>query len=63
MMARKLRIGIVGAGNICISSHLPVFAKLADQVEVVAIADAVLDRAKSAAEEFNIPHYFATVEE
>ncbi len=62
-MAKKLRVGIVGAGNICCSSHLPAYEKLADRVEVVAIADIVVERAKKAAEKWNIPNYFASVEE
>ena len=62
-MANKLRVGIVGAGNIATSAHLPSYAELADLVEVVAIADIVPERAKAAAEKFGIPHYFASVEE
>ncbi len=62
-MAKKLRVGIVGAGNICTTAHLPAYAKITDIVEVVAIADLVIDRAKDAAEKWGIPHYFASVEE
>ena len=62
-MAKKLRVGIVGAGNICTSAHLPAYQKLTDIVEVVAIADIVPERAKDAAEKWGIPHYFASVEE
>ncbi len=62
-MANKLRVGIVGAGNIATSAHLPSYAELTDLVEVVAIADIVPERAKAAAEKFGIPHYFASVEE
>lgn len=62
-MANKLRVGIVGAGNIATSAHLPSYMELKDMVEVVAIADIVPERAKDAAEKFGIPHYFASVEE
>ncbi|MCF0136437.1 MAG: Gfo/Idh/MocA family oxidoreductase [Lachnospiraceae bacterium] len=62
-MAKKLRVGIIGAGNICTSAHLPAYQNLTDRVEVVAIADLVVERAKDAAEKFGIPHYFTTVEE
>ena len=62
-MAKKLRVGIVGAGNICTTAHLPAYAKITDIVEVVAIADLVIDRAKDAAEKWGIPNYFASVEE
>ena len=62
-MANKLRVGIVGAGNIAVSAHLPAYAELTDIVEVVAIADIVPERAQAAAEKYGIPHYFASVEE
>ena len=48
-MANKLRVGIVGAGNIAVSAHLPSYMELKDIVEVVAIADIVPERAKDAA--------------
>ena len=57
----KLRIGVVGAGNISVNAHLPAYQEI-DNVEVVAIADLDLDRAKEAAEKFNIPKYFDSVE-
>ena len=59
----KLRVGIIGAGNIATSAHLPAYAQLTDIVEVVAIADIVPERAKDAAEKYGIPHYYASVEE
>ncbi|MBO5649752.1 MAG: Gfo/Idh/MocA family oxidoreductase [Clostridia bacterium] len=62
-MMRKLKVGIVGAGNIATNAHLPAYAELTDIVEVVAIADIVLEYAKDAAEKFSIPHYYASVEE
>ena len=62
-MVKKLRVGIVGAGGICVGAHLPSYAQLTDIIEVVAIADIVPERAKAAAEKFGIPHYFASVEE
>ena len=58
----KLRVGIIGAGNIAQSSHLPVYMERTD-VEVVAIADLNLERAQEAAKKFNIPHAYASVEE
>ena len=60
---KKLKVGIVGAGNIANSAHLPAYQKLKDIVEVVAIADIVPERAKASAEKFAIPHYYASVEE
>ena len=63
IMANKLRVGIVGAGSIATTAHLPSYMELKDMVEVVAIADIVPERARAAAEKFGIPHYFASVEE
>ncbi len=62
-MSKKLRVGIIGAGNIATGAHLPAYQNLLDRVEIVAIADIVPERAKAAAESYNIPHYFASVEE
>ncbi|MBQ3069481.1 MAG: Gfo/Idh/MocA family oxidoreductase [Clostridia bacterium] len=58
----KLRIGIVGAGNIAVNAHLPAYQAV-DNVDIVAIADLNLERAKEAAERFSIPAYFGSVEE
>jgi len=58
----KLRIGIVGAGNIAQSAHMPAYQKR-DDVEIVAFADINLERAQEAAKKFNVPHAFASVEE
>lgn len=59
---KKLKIGIVGAGNICTTSHLPAY-KQVEEAEIVAIADLNLERAKTAAEKFGIPEYYGSVEE
>ena len=58
----KIRVGIVGAGNIAQSAHLPVYVKR-DDVEVVAIADWNLERAQEAAKKFGIPNAYQNVEE
>ncbi len=59
---KKIRIGICGAGNIATSMHLPAYEKI-DEVEIVAICDITVERAKAAAEKFNIPNYYASVDE
>ena len=59
---KKIRVGIVGAGNIAQSAHLPVYVKR-DDVEVVAIADWNLERAQEAAKKFGIPNAYQNVEE
>lgn len=58
----KLRIGIIGAGNIAQNAHLPVY-KERDDVQVVAIADWNLERAQQAAEKFGIPKAYSCVED
>lgn len=58
----KLKIGVVGAGNIAYSAHLPAYKQITN-AEPVAICDINLERAKKAAENFGIPAYFGSVEE
>ncbi len=58
----NLKIGVVGAGNIAVNAHLPAYAEC-DNIEVVAICDLDADRAKAAAEKYNIPAYYGSVEE
>lgn len=58
---KKLKAGVIGAGNIARSAHLPVYTgPLAGTVEVAAIADTNLERAKEAAELFSIPKAYAS---
>lgn len=59
---KKIRIGICGAGNIATNMHLPAYQKI-ENVEIVAICDITVERAKVAAEKFNIPNYYSSVEE
>lgn len=58
---RKIKIGVVGAGNISVSAHLPAYAQY-DGAEVVAIADISEERAAAAAEKFGIPKYYTSVQ-
>lgn len=62
-MTDKLRVGIVGAGGIAQHVHIPNYKKFSDRVEIVAIADVAVDRAKEVAEKMEIAHYFSTVDE
>ena len=59
---KKLKIGIVGAGNIANNAHLPAYKKC-ENVVVVAIADFNIERAKETAEKYGIPEYYGSVEE
>jgi len=58
----KVKVAIIGAGNIAQNAHLPVYMQR-DDVEIVAIADLNLERAQEAAKKFNIPHAYSSVEE
>ena len=58
----KLKIAVIGAGNIARNAHLPVYAER-DDVEVVAICDWNLERAQEIADRFHIPHAYTTIEE
>ncbi len=49
-----LRIGFIGAGNICRSRHLPGLAKI-EGVEVVAVANRTMESGRAIAKDFNIP--------
>lgn len=58
----KVRIGVVGAGNIAVHGHLPAY-KQCSNCTPVAICDLDFERAKAAAEQFGIPEVYSSVEE
>lgn len=55
MSDQPIRIGIVGAGNIVKTRHLPGFAR-EDDVQVVAVCNRRRETAEAVAQEWNIPH-------
>ena len=57
----KLKVSLVGTGSIS-HCHFPVY-KGRDDVELVAVADIDLAKAKAAAEKYEVPNAFASVEE
>ena len=59
----RLRVGIVGAGEIASSVHLPILTRRSDLFEVVAIADLNIAAAHAVADRFNVGHRFASTEE
>lgn len=63
--ADRLRLGILGAGMIATVDYgvLPNIHHIADKVEVVAIADTMVDRARNAASKFNIPNCYGSLSE
>lgn len=56
-----MKVGLIGCGRIAFEAHLPAYKKY--NVKVVAVCDLIESRAKQAAKEFNIPHYFTDAEE
>ena len=58
----KIRVGMVGAGNIAQEAHLPAYARR-DDVELVAICDLNKERAKQAAAKYGIANVVDTADE
>jgi predicted dehydrogenase len=61
-MNNKIRIGLIGAGNIAQNEHLPSYLKQSD-AEITAICDINLKRAQDVAKKHNIKHAFADYNE
>lgn len=55
---KKLKIGIIGSGNIVINSHLPAYLQRSNEVEVVAIAGTTPGKLEKLSKQYNIPHIF-----
>ena len=58
----KIRVGIVGAGGIVGSVHIPGLRKMPN-VEIVAVANRSLESSRRAAQEFGIPNAYADWQE
>ena len=61
-MADKIRIGIIGAGNIAQSAHIPAYLEQ-DDVELYAVYDINESRAKEVAEKFGFKHAVRSLDE
>ncbi len=59
----KLRVGLIGAGTIAFSAHLPAIRRLRDELELVAVADIRADNAERAAREFGAEAHYADYHE
>jgi len=57
----KIKAALVGCGAIAHGMHLPGIKALEEmgKAELVAVADTVVEKARSAAEKFNVPHHYA----
>ncbi len=62
MKDRKIRIGIIGAGNIAQNAHIPSYLKQED-CELVAVCDLKPDRAREVAEKHQIKHVAQDIKE
>ena len=58
----KIRIGLIGAGNIAQNAHIPAYLKQKD-VELVAVCDLNENRAKEVAAKYQIKHVPKTIED
>ena len=56
-MEKKLRIGVIGCGNIARSIHMPSLAEI-ENCEVVAVCDHHIEKAQAFAEQYNIPRVY-----
>ena len=56
-MTEPIGIGIIGAGQVAITRHLPAYAKLQDEgkVRLLAVADVGPEKLRAASEKFSIP--------
>lgn len=59
----KLKMGIIGVGGIAQGRHIPTYLKLSEQVEITAISDVNLERAKEVAAKFNINQIYTDYNE
>lgn len=60
---KRLRVGLIGAGTIAFSAHLPAYRKLRDSIELVAVADIRVDNAERAAREYDAEAHYADYRE
>ena len=62
MAEAKLRVGVIGTGMIAVQAHMPGWKALADEAEIVGVADVLEDRAKLIAEREGIPNTYGVWE-
>jgi predicted dehydrogenase len=56
----KIRVGLIGAGQIVETAHLPAYMKHKDEIEIEAICDIHIDRAKQMADKYGIPKVYGS---
>ncbi|MDQ3327655.1 MAG: Gfo/Idh/MocA family oxidoreductase [Chloroflexota bacterium] len=65
MDQKPLRLGVLGTGMIATTRHgvMPNLRHIPGKVELVAVADTVLERAQEAQREFDVPEVYGSLEE
>lgn len=63
MSSTRLRIGVIGAGAVASSVHLPILSRRSDLFDVVSLVDFNIAAVNSLADRFGIPGRFASVTE
>lgn len=58
----KIRVGVIGAGEISVESHLPVYKSL-ENVDLAAICDQRINMAKEAADKFGVKNTYGDLHE
>lgn len=58
----RLKIALVGAGNRGTYAYLPIIAKMDEDLELVAICDESLDKAKQQGEAYKVPYFTNVVD-
>lgn len=61
-MKDKLKVAIVGNGNICNLAHIPAWKSI-KEAEVVATCDIIEERAKNAYKELSAQHYYISIDD
>ena len=62
MAQKKIKVGLIGAGNIAQNAHLPSYVKQSD-VDLVAVCDLKPERAKQVAAEYGMPYVAKDIDE
>ncbi|MCM3440245.1 Gfo/Idh/MocA family oxidoreductase [Metabacillus halosaccharovorans] len=57
MTSRKVRYGLIGAGNNAVKKHLSNYSRLSN-IELVAVCDVNIENGRKAAETYNIPNVY-----
>ena len=56
--SKKIGVGIIGSGGIAQGAHMPGYAAISGECEIVAVADVDKSAAKKAADQFKVPNLF-----